>query len=100
MFAKIKRFVTTAVRTAVTKVKNFIKGVYQHAETITVLVLATFGVNALIGELPFLFMLPMWVEATMVIPVLSVLIVSLLIKLGEWRATRRNISYPTGVAVT
>ncbi|HJS83666.1 MAG TPA: hypothetical protein VJ742_12605 [Nitrososphaera sp.] len=70
-------------------IKEFFVGVYRHAETITILILASLGLNALLGELPFLFLLPFWIEAVLVIPVISVIAISLLVKSAEWRAKRR-----------
>jgi len=87
---RAKRFIIRAFLVAKAKVIRWVLGVYNHAEAIVILVLAALGLNALIGEIPFLFMLPLWVEATMVIPVLSVLIISCLVKFMEWRAIRRD----------
>lgn len=83
-------FVKEAVTVAYAKVKAFAIGVYQHFETIVILVLAVFGLANLIGELPFLFSLPMWVESTMFAPVAAVLIIKGLLKLSEWRINRRE----------
>lgn len=90
MFKKIRKFVTDVVKAAKNKIVWFFKGVYHHAEAITILTLAAFGLNVLVGELPFIFMLPMWIEAPLVIPTLAVVAVSLIVKLMEWRAIRRN----------
>lgn len=87
---KVKRFIRKAAAKAVDKVLKFFVGVYHHAEAITILTLAAIGLNALLGELPFIFMLPMWIEATMVIPVLAVVIISLMVKFMEWRMIRRD----------
>lgn len=89
LWAKIKIFCTEAYVAAKDKIISFVRGFYHHAESIGLLTLASFGLSALIGELPFLLMLPWWIEATMVIPVLSVLIVYLLVSLGELRTKRR-----------
>lgn len=87
---KMKRFILRVAKVAMMKVWRFVVGVYNHAEAIAVLVLASLGLNALLGEIPFYYMLPMWVEATMIIPVLSVLIISFIIKIAEWRHNRRE----------
>lgn len=88
---KIGSFVARVAKVAYRKVVNFAKGLYHHAESIVILTLAALGLNALLGELPFYFILPMWVEATMVIPVLAVILVSLLTKSAEWRHNRRMV---------
>lgn len=66
------------------------RDLYQHTEAVGVLVLASLGLNSLLGELPFYFMLPMWIEASMVIPVASVFLIGLLVALSTWRAKRRS----------
>lgn len=69
---------------------SFIKGCYEHAESIALLTLSSIGLTYLIGELPFLWSLPMWLEAPMIAPVIAVLIVMALTKLAEYRTKRRN----------
>jgi hypothetical protein len=86
---KSLKFIRDVVVVAATKVKNFFVGVYQHAESITVLTLASMGLSALIGELPFWLTLPMWIEAPLVIPFISVTIIWLIMKFAEWRSNRR-----------
>jgi hypothetical protein len=71
------------------KIVNFLKNIYHHAEAITVMILASLGLNSLLGEVPFYFTLPMWVEPQMVIPVASVIGIGLLVGLSSWRAKRR-----------
>jgi hypothetical protein len=88
-YHKAIRFVVDTVKTAKTKVIDFFKGFYNNFESITILTLSSFGISALIGELPFLLTLPMWIEAAMVIPFISVCIVWLLATSGEKRAKRR-----------
>lgn len=82
----------TIFNRVITKTKNFIKGLFRHAEMTTVLVTSAIGMNALIGELPYMYQLPMWIESPMVVPVLSVLVISLLIKSAEWRRSQRGLA--------
>lgn len=86
---KLINFTKRTFRAAKRKVVNFVTGCVKHTETIVVLSLSAVGLNALAGEMPFLVALPMWVEATMVIPVLSVLTIGLLVKSAEYRALNR-----------
>lgn len=88
-FQRFKKFIKDVAVTAKNKVINFVKGFYRNAESVGVLTLAAFGASALIGELPFLLTLPWWIEAAMVVPVLSVLAVFLLVTIGEYRAKKR-----------
>lgn len=87
---RLKNFATDVAKKTWYKVKVFFKGLAQHAEAVTILSLAAVGLNTLIGELPFLFALPMIFEAALVIPVLSVITVSLLAKSAEKRAQNRT----------
>jgi len=89
---KLISFTKRAFRAAKRKVVNFIKGTVRHAETVAVLSLSAVGLNALAGEVPFLYSLPMWIEGTMVIPVLSVLVIIGLVKSAEYRALNRAIA--------
>lgn len=87
---KAKTFVTEVAKATVRKIEWFVKGVYNHAEAIAVLTLASIGLNLMLGEMPFIFMLPMWIEGPLVIPVLSVVLIGLLVKFMEWRFIRRD----------
>lgn len=89
MLDKLWNFVLAAAHACYDKVVSFVRGVFTHTEAIIITGLAALGLNALLGELPFIFMMPMWIEAAMVIPVLSVLIIGLLLISAEWRASRR-----------
>lgn len=92
MLDKLINFAKRTTHAAVRKVKSFITGTVRHAESVALLSLSAVGLNALAGELPFMFALPMWIESTMVLPVLSVLMVALLIKSAEYRALNRAIA--------
>jgi hypothetical protein len=86
---KVLSFVKDVFTVAKNKIVNFVKGFYRNVESVGVLTLAAFGTSALIGELPFLLTLPWWIEATMVIPVASVILVMILVTIGEKRAKKR-----------
>jgi|688.fasta_scaffold18147_6 hypothetical protein len=89
-FEKVKTFAQQALHTAKNKLLEFCTGVYQNAESISVLVLSSLGLSALIGELPFWLTLPWWIEAPLVVPVLSVLTIYLLVYNGERRMLKRS----------
>lgn len=91
MFNKLINFTKRTARSAVRKIKSFITGTVRHAESVALLSMSAVGLNALAGELPFMYALPMWIEATMVIPVLSVLAVVVLVKSAEYRSLNRAI---------
>lgn len=83
------KFVKKTFNVMKNDVKNFFKKFYQNAETVAVLTFASLGASAVIGELPFLVTLPMWIETPMIVPVISVMLIAGLIKLGELRYTKR-----------
>lgn len=89
---RTKTFCKEVAIAAKNKVVNFVKGFYHHAESVAILTLSSLGLSALIGELPFWIALPWWVEAPMIIPVLSVFIIFGLVTLGEKR-TQRRLAY-------
>lgn len=89
---KSKDFIVETAKVAVTKVKDFVVGFYQHAESVVVLSLGAYGLCALLGELPFWVTLPFWVEGPMVIPVVSVLIICGIMKIAQVRNDRRMIA--------
>jgi hypothetical protein len=63
----------------------FVKGFLNHFETVGILVLASLGLNILLGELPFYVTLPLWIESTMLIPILSVFGILLIIWVSQHR---------------
>lgn len=85
------KFIRKTVRKAVTKTVEFVKGAFRHAEATAILTFSAIGLTSLIGEMPFVYALPMWIEAPMVIPVASVLAIILLLKSAEFRAQRRGL---------
>lgn len=90
LFTRIGRFFKRAVKAAKNKIVDFFKGVYHHTEAIAVLVFASFGLTHLLGELPFVFTLPMWVEASLFFPVVSILLIIGMMKNAERRALNRG----------
>jgi hypothetical protein len=57
-------------------IKGIVKGLVQNTEGVVILVAASIGFTTIISNLPFAMSLPMWIEASMVAPVLGVLMVS------------------------
>lgn len=89
---KCKKFTQDVASTVKDRSIEFVKGFYNHIESIAILTLSAFGISALLGEIPFWIMLPMWIEAAMVIPVIAVLLVAGLVTLGEKR-TKKRLAY-------
>lgn len=69
---------------------GFVEDLFKHAEAVSILVLATIGVGILLEGIPLFLLLPLWIEASIAIPIISVLIITFLVKLSAWRAGRRD----------
>ena len=72
MLTKIRNFIKKAVKAAISFLKDTAVDVANHTETAISMVVESIGWTVVIGSLPFIIALPMWVEATMVVPVLAV----------------------------
>lgn len=73
------------------KVTDFVKGCINHVGGIVMLGSAVVGLTYLIGELPFLYMLPAFVEGPMFAPVVAALIVWGLCKLMKWQHNHKLV---------
>jgi hypothetical protein len=85
------QFAEEVVVAARDKILGFFKGMWQHIESVIILTLSSFGLSALLGELPFWLTLPWWVEAAMVIPLFSVVFIIGLLLSAERRAKARMV---------
>lgn len=90
MLRKIRRFTSRVIKAAFNRVKTFVVSCFKHTEAIVILTLASMGLNLWLSEVPFYVALPAFVEATMVIPVISVCCILLLLKSADARFVRRN----------
>lgn len=79
----IKKQAEELVKVVIKEAKGIWKDVIDNWEAATILSLATIGLTFLIGELPNFTWVPAFIEAPMVIPVISVLIIMLLVVLLE-----------------
>ena len=83
MFKFIKKVFKTIVNTVI----GFFKETVNNAEASIILIAASFGITALVSELPFMIALPMWVELTAVAPLISIALVMILIQIIKVRST-------------
>jgi hypothetical protein len=88
-FGLVNRFLDGMSEGFVNKVEQVAVGTWKHLFGIAILTFASYGVTALLTELPFYITLPFWIEAPMVIPVIAVIFIGLLVKGTEWQG-RRN----------
>lgn len=91
MLQKIHNFTKKVLKAAFERVRTFVVGVYQHAEAVVILTLSALGLNILLSEIPFVVAVPVFIEAALVIPVISVLLISLLVRSSALRANKRSI---------
>lgn len=82
-------FAKDVASVALSKVKDFIVGLWENIETVGILTLSAFGLSNLIGELPFIWSLPIWMESAMFAPVAAVVGIKLLLWLTKWRREHR-----------
>lgn len=85
MFRNIFGFIKRVVKNAITAIKSFVKEAVDNVEAVIILSTASVGITALLSELPLYIALPMWVEAPMVVPFLSVMIILGLTYTMQWR---------------
>lgn len=81
MFKYIKKFIGNIIA----KIADFLKGLFNNAESVVVLSAAAIGTTAIIEQLPFYFTLPLWIESTAIIPVISVFAILSIISFMEFR---------------
>lgn len=85
MIGRFFRFIGRIVKAALKTVKDFVVGIVKNVEAVTILGLATVGTAALLAELPFIIAMPMWIESSLVIPVLATTIVLTIVFIMERR---------------
>lgn len=85
MIKKLFRFIGRVIKKIVHTVINAVKEIVTNIEAVTILSLATVGTAAVLTELPFHFAVPVIMESTMVIPVISVLLILALVSIMELR---------------
>lgn len=78
MIRRIFSFFGNMFKAAWRMVSGFVTDIVTNIEGVVILGLATVGCAAVLAEIPFTIATPMWLEATLVIPVLATTIVLLL----------------------
>jgi len=79
------RFLQRALRSALFTVVGFIRDLFNNLESVIILALASVGACVFINELPFWIALPIWIEAPMAIGIISIMLISTLIIISDWR---------------
>ena len=77
MFRFLKKILISAFKTFT----NFVKSLYNNAAGVCLLAGSAIGFTKLATELPFIVSMPLWIEATMVAPIIGIASVFILIQL-------------------
>lgn len=85
MFKRIWGFVKNVAKAAFNFVKKTAIDVVNNVETAVSMSVEAVGWTAILSSLPFMIAMPMWIEGTLVIPVISVAIVLFLSTLAVYR---------------
>lgn len=75
------KFATKVVVATIKAVGGMVKSLVHNAAGVTLLGGATVGFTKIATELPFYAHLPLWIESTMVAPVVGLVVVFLLIQI-------------------
>jgi hypothetical protein len=81
MFTFIKKVFIAAIRT----IKNMVIDLLSNLESVIIMSAAAVGISAMLQQIPFHYTLPIWIDAPMFIPVLSVMFIMLLVSIYQWR---------------
>lgn len=85
MFRKLWNFCKKVVTTAIKTFKEFVVEIVQNAEATVILCAASIGVSAVVARYAMVTSMPAFLDAPMVIPVLSVMVIIALTMSMQWR---------------
>lgn len=85
MLSKLINFSRKTYEVAKVNIRKFVRGTMQHAETITIMGLASIGATSVISYMPVYYTAPIWVDVSMISPVIAVFVVLGLVKVAEVR---------------
>ena len=80
-FGRLFAFAKKVVKSAFKAIGEFVKSLAQNAAGVILLGGAAVGFTKLATEMPFYLPLPLWVEATMIAPIIGVAGVFILVQL-------------------
>lgn len=78
-YSSVKKSVKKILLVFVQELRIIVNAAIDNIESLIVMALATMGVGSLISRIPFKIPLPSFVESTMFVPVLSVMVILLLL---------------------
>lgn len=89
---KIFNFIKKVVISAFNAVKSFVKDTADNAAGVVLLAGSAIGFTKLATEVPFYVQLPLWIESTMVAPVIGVASVFLLVHLMRFQMKLQGVT--------
>jgi hypothetical protein len=81
----IFRFIGRIVISALNAIKRLFIEIVTNAEAVIILSFSAIGLTTILAEIPFHYALPAFLDATMVIPVISVTFILILITIMNLR---------------
>lgn len=81
----IKTFIINIFKYILLFFKTWLIDVHNNIEPAIILIFGSIGATALLSEIPFHIILPIWIETTMITPILGILIIIILINVMKWR---------------
>ncbi|MCK9429379.1 MAG: hypothetical protein M0R17_05205 [Candidatus Omnitrophica bacterium] len=78
-------FIKRLFKQVISKIVDIFKDLFNNFESVIILTLSGIGLTTLLVQVPFMITLPLWIEASMVIPVIAVLIITFLVTIMQWR---------------
>ena len=85
----LKKFIKSVIKGIKEAIVETVKSIVYNFEAVIILTLSSIGITFLLSELPFMISIPLWIEllisTQMIIPVLSVLLITGLVMLMNWR---------------
>lgn len=85
MFRRIGAFIKKVAKAMWRTIASFVKDTVNNAEATILLCTSAVGVSAIIGKQAMVYQLPAFINAPMVIPMISIAFVVLLTYSMQWR---------------
>ena len=86
---KFLNWIKRMFMSALNSIKGMVIDLISNAEAAVILTFSAIGITTILSELPFHYALPAFVDAAMVLPIISIFIVLTLITIMSWRTSCR-----------
>lgn len=82
-------FIKSVIKGIKDAIVETVKSIVCNFEAVIILTLSSIGLTFLLSELPFMVAIPLWIEllvtTQMILPFLSILLITSLVLLMKWR---------------